>query len=185
MHLFALQLDGDYIKTQGGVQVKVHMRLSRQHLFGVHKTQALGDEIVHAVLLDVLIAVGVAAQEAHQPALAALKVPGQTQLSALATVHEIGQQMAQHFAGRPLGILHAHPAPDGMGHVVGQRHDVRSLASALQHTDKPLQLLVVESVIILAQSLRSFTVQKDDANLLLRNVVIAVCLALDNMQVAA
>ena len=91
--------------------------------------------------------------------------------------------MAQHLAGGSLGILHAHPASDGVGHVVGQRHNICSLACILQYVCKPLQLFIIESIVVLTKSFRSFTVQENDADMLFGYIIVAVCLAFYEMQV--
>ena len=129
------------------------MCLTRKHLNRVHKAKALSDVVVYAIIFDMPIAMGVATQEAYKSALAALEVPFQSQLAALSAIHEVGKQMAKHFTCWPLGILHTHPAPYGMGHVVGECQDISSFACTPQYANKPLKLLVVEGVVVIAKSL--------------------------------
>ena len=166
MYLLALQFQGHHIETKGCIQVVVGMCLTGKHLSRVHKAKALSDVVVHAIIINVPVAMGVAAQEAYQPALAALEVPHQTKLPALPTIRVVGQQMAEHFAGGTIGILHAHPTPYGMRHVVGEYQDISPFVCTLQYTNQPLQLLACEGVVVLAKSLSPLAVQEDDADVL-------------------
>ena len=150
MYLLALQFQGYHIETQGSIQVVVSMCLARKHLRAIHKTQPLSDVVIYTIIFDVPIAMGVATQEAYQSTLAALEVPFQSKLPTLPAIHVVGQQMAKNFAGWPLGILHTHPAPYGMGHVVGECQDISSFACTPQYANKPLKLLVVEGVVVIS-----------------------------------
>ena len=158
MYLLALQFQGYHIETKGCIQ--------------------------DAIIFDVPIAMGVATQEAYQPTLAALEVPFQSKLPTLPAIHVVGQQTAKNFAGWPLGILHTHPAPYGMGHVVGECQDICTFACTLQYINQPLQLLVVEGVVVLAKRLCPLAVQEDDADVLFGQVVVAISLAFCDVQVA-
>ena len=142
---------------------------SREHQVRYDPTISLGNVIIHIVVQDVVVCVGVAADHRHH------------RTSGMLEVREDSHKLLVLDNG-VVSPWRSGPAAHRVRHVMGHHDHVHILRRGVQEFLQPFQLRVVEIVVFPFPGPGTAGIQEDDPGVLARNIVIAPHLARSQVQ---